>query len=590
MNYLIIVLKLCGLGILYPLIALIIFRKSCSWRIFESVISLLFVYILVYFFLPNSYGAGLNIFITQTSFLALVMAIDTSMTEDDNTTFLERKLFDICRTSMHLLFYLFIIGVILRFCVGIYNTKSNAYSVNVTTYKNTDSAPMPKIISDSKELPVVNSNSTVRVQTQNSLSKVPNSNVYNLDHMRVQFYKGKLVYIAPLDFDGGYLKYRHYKKVPGYFIVDATKKDATPKFVKQNLTYTPSAYFEHDAYRKLYQKASESRLVLAGDTPQLEITDNNTPYYVTTAVKCYGSATNHLDFSHYWVVTVNAVNGKTALYSTKNKPKWLDVAVTPNVAKAALSQYTEFRNGWWNRRGWFGYQYGVMVPLEEVGTEANGALTPIAYKGKIFYFGTLTSAKGNQTSVLAYAYIDAETGKIYLYKEQSATMTPDRAESLAENQMKQTQWKATMPLLYRIAGYPTWVVSMVDQNKAFQGYVYLKANGNGTQDTIAKGSNARDTLNKYRSLLNGTLSTAQQSKAGVKITKVGSIYRVARYNDNNLRFMLKGSTKVYNVSINDFPDVIFLRPNDKIKVTGVINDDVVAVTNLSYSIDKGKNK
>ena len=129
---------------------------------------------------------------------------------------------------------------------------------------------------------------------------------------------------------------------------------------------------------------------------------------------------------------------------------------------------------------------------------------------------------------------------------------------------------------------------MVDQNKAFQGYVYLKANGNGTQDTIAKGSNARDTLNKYRGLLNGTLSTAQQSKAGVKITKVGSIYRVARYNDNNLRFILKGSTKVYNVSINDFPDVIFLRPNDKIKVTGVINDDVVAVTNLSYSIDKGK--
>lgn len=109
MNYLIIVLKLCGLGILYPLIALIIFRKSCSWRIFESVISLLFVYILVYFFLPNSYGAGLNIFITQTSSLALVMAIDTSMTEDDNTTFLERKLFDICRTSMHLLFYLLLV-------------------------------------------------------------------------------------------------------------------------------------------------------------------------------------------------------------------------------------------------------------------------------------------------------------------------------------------------------------------------------------------------------------------------------------------------------------------------------------------------
>lgn len=581
MEYFIVMLKLYSLAMLYPIVMLVVDRqKSLAYRIIEFIFVVLITWCLVYLGLPFSYSSWLSVLRWQLCALALVSLTDSIVIGMSSFSDEEQK---ITKTTCFISMALFFVVGAVHGVVNVRTSASNARTVNITNYSNTKTAPMPKVISKSKELPVVNSNATVKVQAQNSLSKVPNSNVYTLDHMRVQFYRGRLVYVAPLDFDGGYLKYRHYGEVSGYFIVDATKKDAKPKFVKQRLLYTPSAYFSHDATRKLYEKASAKGLTLSGDTPQLEITDDNTPYYVTTAVKRYGGVVSHIDFSSYWVVTVNALTGETSLYSANNKPKWLDIAVTPNVAKASLSQYSEYRNGWWNRDGWFAsYQSGVMVPQEKVGTEANGALTPIAYKGKIYYFGTLTSAKKNQTSVLAYAYIDASNGKVYLYKEQSGAMTPDRAESLAENKMKQTQWKATMPLLYRINGQPTWVVSMVDQNKAFQSYVYLKADGNGTQDTTATGYNARDTLNKYTSLVKGGLTTTEQSAKGKHITKTGEINRVARFSNDTIRFMLKGSSVVYSVSIKAYPNAIFLKTNDKVDLKGITHDNIVTVDELSY--------
>jgi hypothetical protein len=581
MEYFIVMLKIGGLSMLYPLIMIFENKgKLFKSRIFEVLLIALFTWINSYFALTAAYANVFSIFDHQAFYLFIVSMIDYVILSMANDT----SNIDVSPTPAALVAVICVvaevIGIVTYASVSVGNTKNSASTVNISNFSKTKQAPMPEITRATKELPVVNSNKTVKVQTQNSLSTVPNSNVYDLDHMRVQYYRGKLVYVAPLDFDGGYFKYRHYKEVPGYFIVDATKKDATPKFVRQKLVYTPSAYFSHDVKRKMYESVVQNNLVLSDDTPQLEITDSNVPYYVTTAYRpCGGS--DQLNYSQLWVVTVNALTGQSKVYKTQDKPNWLDIAVTPNIAHAELSQYAEYRYGWWNRKGlWAAYQSGVMLPVEDVGTESDGTLTPIAYKGKIYYFASLTSAKAKQTSVLAYAYIDAETGKTYIYKEQADAMTPDRAKSLAENRMKQTQWKPTMPLLYRINGEPTWAVSMVDENGAFMSYVYLKADGNGTQDTVATGNSARDALNKYRDLFRGSLATTSSSESGKKVARTGVIDRIARFDSNNVRFMFKNDKLIYNISTIKYPAAIFLEKGDKIKVFGKNSDDVVSVENL----------
>lgn len=586
MDYFLIMLKISGLALIYPVVLGLVFTfKNKDYKIstgikgtilisiLNAIVILLLSFIPVYLFQVKWYATPVTLIISNAVYLFIASLFCLLYKNDFN--------------------YVTIIGTIVVTALGLVTfvglnigyADNMAYTAKINKYKATTDAPMPEIDTKTKELPVVNSNKTVRVIANNSISQVKNSNVYNIDHMRVQYYRGELKYIVPLDFDGGrfdYFKYTRYNEVPGYLIVDATKKDPQVKYIKKSLKYTPSAFFSNDVKRLMYKKVANQGLTISNDSPQLEITDNNEPYYVTTAFKD-SHTTSLIDFSQFWVVTVNAINGKTNLYKVQDKPKWLDIAITPNIALKELKQYIEYRNGWWNLNGFaFSYKYGVSVPVEDVGTEADSnTLTPISYKGKIYYFATLTSYKSEQTSVQGYAYIDAETGKMYLYREKGNAMTPNIAETYAKNRMRQYKFKATMPLLYRIDGKPTWVVSMVDNKGAFMKYVYLEANGNGTQDTVAIGNNAKDTLDNYRALFKGGVSAVDSSNAGKSIKRKGVIDRVARYNNNTVRFMLKGNSSVYSVSISKMPQAIFLEPGDKVSIIGKAHDSIITVESMN---------
>jgi hypothetical protein len=467
--------------------------------------------------------------------------------------------------------------ILVIMAAGFATTKAVARMTDVTENSTTKSAPMPVINSQSKEVPVVNSYKTVRNQMQNSLSNVPDSNVYSLNHARVQFYHDKLVYIAPLDFDGSFFRYNHYKKVPGYFIVDATSKNAKPKFVRKSMRYTPSAYFGHDASRKIYASIVGRGLVVSGSAPQLEINESGHPYYVQTLYKQYGLS-NRKNYRKIYVAVLDSVSGKVKVYKQGTEPKWIDVTFDPNIASEKIYSYAAERNGWWNAHGFWGSRLGVMKSVEKVGTEGHDdVFTPIAYKNNIYYFTSMTSNNKKQTSVLGYMYVNAKTGKTYYYREEADAMTPNRADSLAENRMKQTQWKANMPLLYRIDGKPTWVVSMIDDNGAFMSYVYLLANGNGTQDTVAVGTDAKSTLQKYRNLFNTDLGTASSSYSGKKQQFNGTVKRVVKVNNSEVAFLLNENENVFYASIKDYPRNMFIQSGDQISFTGYKDGKTVVV-------------
>lgn len=467
--------------------------------------------------------------------------------------------------------------ILVIMAAGYATTKAVARITNVTETATTKNAPMPVINSQSKEVPVVNSYKTVRNQMQNSLSNVPDSNVYSLNHARVQFYHGKLVYISPLDFDGSFFRYNHYKKVPGYFIVDATSKNAKPKFIRKSMRYTPSAYFGHDASRKIYASIVGRGLVISGSAPQLEINESGHPYYVQTLYKQYGLS-NRKDYRKIYVAVLDSVTGKVNVYKQGTEPKWIDVTFDPNIASDKVYSYAAERNGWWNAHGFGGSRLGVMKSVEGVGTEGHDdVFTPIAYKHNIYYFTSMTSNNKKQTSVLGYMYVNAKTGKTYYYREEADAMTPNRADSLAENRMKQTQWKANMPLLYRIDGKPTWVVSMIDDNGAFMSYVYLLANGNGTQDTVAVGTDAKSTLQKYRNLFNADLGTASSSYSGKKQKFSGTVKRVVKVNNSEIAFLMNGNENVFYASIKDYPRNMFIQSGDEISFTGYKDGNTVVV-------------
>ncbi|WP_125702295.1 hypothetical protein [Lacticaseibacillus daqingensis] len=460
--------------------------------------------------------------------------------------------------------------------MGLIDAKQIATQAPVVSYDSTTKAPLPVVGAKSTQAPVVNAPSTVLTQVNNSLSNIPNANVYAVDHVRAQINDGKLVYVAPLDFDGSFFRYLRYKQVDGYFKVSATSKSATPKFVKKAMRYTPAAYFGQDTKRLMYAATANTGYVLMQNAPQLEIANDGTPYYVATLVRRYG-VTNRQDFRHKAVVTLNAETGKLRFYrDLSQKPAWLDVAIDPTTASDQVAAWGSERNGWWNANGFGGARTGVMVAVSGAGTEGHdNEVTPVMYDGQIFYQQALTSAKSTQTSVMGYTFTDAAIGKTYYYREHHDAMTPDRAQKLAKDMMKQTGWKPKMPMLYRIDGRPTWVVSMLDSSNAFRSYVYLLASGNGTQSTVATGEDANTALAKYRALFGDDPTAA--ATTGKKVTATGTVARISLSSDA-MSFLLQGQTVVYTVSVKTDPLARFIQPGDALTFTARVADDQGSVT------------
>lgn len=457
--------------------------------------------------------------------------------------------------------------------LNIMEAKQVANLAPVVSASSTKEAPLPAISGTRGEVPVVNTPQTVLTQINNSLSNIPNANVYSVDHVRVQIMKNKMTYIAPLDFDGSFFRFLRYKKVDGYFAVDATSKSARPRFVKKAMYYTPQAYFGKDIERMMYAHTASSGYVLMDNAPQLEVDNAGKPYYVATLVKRYG-VTSRQDFRKKAVVTVSAETGKTAFYTDlSKKPSWLDVAIDPTTASAQVTSWASDRNGWWNANGYGGSRRGVMVAVDGSGTEGNhDEITPVKFGRKIFYLQALTSARSSQTSVMGYIFTDAASGKSYYYREVEDAMTPDRAQKLAKDMMKQTGWKPKMPMLYRIDGKPTWVVSMLDSSNAFRAYVYLLAAGNGTQDTVATATSANETLEKYRALFGA-------ASASGKVKSVqGVVLRVSRSGDN-VNFLLAAKPSVvYNTTVKTDPTAQFLQTGDHITFKARESGSLAAVT------------
>lgn len=586
-DFLILTLKFGILSFLPMIVAVFLDKKHTAFYVGLQFIIFCIQYLYVFIFLPGSYLYNvifynlINLLLCTVIFGIIYLMFTSSnfriKSAHGESQINSKYIFKPAVGIILALLLIIVIGTLVN--MGPF-AKAIAKTTDVQQSQQVKNAPMPVISSNKREVPVVNSNKTVNSQLQNSLSNVKNSNVYSLNHLRVQFYHGKLVYISPLDFEGDFFRYIHYKKVPGYFIVDATSKDSHPQFIKKDMSYTPSAYFGHDVNRRIYSAIKGSNLVLTSGDAQLEIDEKGKPFYVKTLYKTYG-ITKSPNYKKSWIGLVDAETGKTRIIAQKDAPKWLDVTFDPGIAAGKVESFSNDRNGWWNAHGIGGSRTGVMEAVDDVGTEGpNKEFTPISYKGQVYYFASMTSKNKKQTSVLGYVYVNARSGKTYFYREKDDAMTPNRAKSLAENRMKQTQWKASMPLLYRIDGKPTWIVSMIDSNGAFMSYVYLLANGNGTQSTVAVGNDAKTTLTKYRALVSNGLTTASSSNPSVEKSFKGTVKR-AVIDGDNIIFLLDNSNKVFYASRKNDPKNIFVRDGDEVSFSGSESGNTV---NISSSV------
>jgi hypothetical protein len=129
---------------------------------------------------------------------------------------------------------------------------------------------------DEKETPASVPPHFARNKMKKAFGQVPNTSYYELGNLQIQKVNGEYVYIAPVEFSG-FFKWWNGESTPGYFIISATDSSANPKFMKSEMVYTPSSYFNKNIERHIRMQYPEA--IFNGEM-QLEVDNEGKPYYI----------------------------------------------------------------------------------------------------------------------------------------------------------------------------------------------------------------------------------------------------------------------------------------------------------------------
>lgn len=392
-----------------------------------------------------------------------------------------------------------------------------------------------------------------RNKMKKSFGQVPNTSYYELGSLQIQKVNGEYVYIAPVEFSD-FFKWIRAGSTPGYFTLSATDSSANPKFVKTEMVYTPSSYFNKEIERHIRLQYPD--LIFYGGT-QLEINDDGKPYYIQT----YGdfiSARN--GFKASGVVVVDAKTGATKKYALDQVPAFIDGAVSPEAVSLQNSYFGNYIHGFWNSM--FG-KSDVKLPSDE-GTEAN--VSPVFdSKGDMYYFTDFTSPKEGVDSMLGYALTNARTGKATYYTGnlEESYMDSQGALQIIEKRFIEKKWKGRMPILYNFYGEASWLTPVLDSNGFLQNYFIVSA---ANPEIAAYASTPNEALRAYKTALQkggGTVNSSSKQEKKEAAGKVKRVYKEKTGDYTTVTFLLDDG-KSYTMSSEKEPLVIYLKENDQV--------------------------
>ncbi|MEC3590816.1 hypothetical protein ABE037_05485 [Bacillus pumilus] len=392
-----------------------------------------------------------------------------------------------------------------------------------------------------------------RNKMKKSFGQVPNTSYYELGSLQIQKVNGEYVYIAPVEFSD-FFKWIRSGSTPGYFTLSATDSSANPKFVKTEMVYTPSSYFNKEIERHIRLQYPD--LIFYGDT-QLEINDDGKPYYIRT----YGdfiSARN--GFKASGVVVVDAKTGATKKYALDQVPAFIDGAVSPEAVSLQNSYFGNYIHGFWNSM--FG-KSDVKLPSDE-GTEAN--VSPVFdAKGDMYYFTDFTSPKEGVDSMLGYALTNARTGKATYYTGnlEASYMDSQGALQIIEKRFIEKKWKGRMPILYNFYGEASWLTPVLDSNGFLQNYFIVSA---ANPEIAAYASTPNEALRAYKTALQkggGTVNSSSKQEKKETTGKVKRVYKEKTGDYTTVTFLLDDE-KSYTMSSEKEPLVIYLKEGDQV--------------------------
>ncbi|HEX3467159.1 MAG TPA: hypothetical protein VHT05_03695 [Candidatus Elarobacter sp.] len=370
---------------------------------------------------------------------------------------------------------------------------------------------------------------------------------YRVGVYNVQSDNGRLIWVAPLDFQGA-IQWLARRTSPGIVIVDAENPDAPAELrTRTPMRYIPSALFNDNLLRHVWLRYGTELLLQA--TLQIDA-DGNPRYVVTLGRPTIGWSGQRVTA----VVIVDPATGAMQRIPREqfdSLPKWVSRVYPDDLVLAYNDWFGRYVHGWWNAQI---TKRDVHLPARD---EVFGVLLA---DGRFVWFVDHTSPNRTDASMTGFTYTDSRTGAMTYYTSSGGEYNSTAAEDAVGGNplVKQGRLVPTQPILYSLFGQNTWVVPAVADNGKFQTLALLQAAGGHVVvgSTVAS-SPAQDAFASYRAFL------GDSSTGGASPRVSGTIDRFA-YAAGRAWFTLRGKHGVYTIVDPDGPDVLLARPGDSV--------------------------
>ncbi len=409
---------------------------------------------------------------------------------------------------------------------------------------------------------------TARKLADKKIGEVPAlGSEVQLGELVLQKVQNKLYYVAPLEHRGIFQWLTNYSKgSKGYVMVSATNPQDVRliqdvKGQEVYLKYQMKGFLFDYLPRYLYFHG----LFNVGISDfSFEIDDELNPYWVITL---YKNTIGYHGADAVGAVTVNAQTGEIAKYTLDNVPRWVDRVQPEAFVYRQIKDWGEYINGFWNS------VFAKTGTLKPTGNELH-----LIYGNddKVYWYTGITSS-GKDGSSVGFIMVDSRTKEAKWYKVSGAD--ENGAKKSAEGQVQEKGYRSGYPILYNIAGVPTYISPLKDKEGLLKAVAFISVEN---YNLVGVGPDIESSLRTYQQVLaskGNQFIPSQELKPVVLQGKLSRVSHVVKGGESYFYFMIEGDPRIFISNSNTSPKVPLAKVGDIVVMTA--NDTKDTVLNIS---------
>ena len=389
-----------------------------------------------------------------------------------------------------------------------------------------------------------------------------------LGELALQKVQNQLYYVAPLEHRGIFQWLtNHSKGSKGYVMVSATN----PQDVKliQNVN-NQEVYLKYQMRGFLFDYLPRylyfSGLFNIGLKDfSFEVDDDLNPYWVTSL---YKNKIGYNGSDAVGAVTVNAQTGEIAKYTIENMPRWIDRVQPEAFVHKQIRDWGEYINGYWN---------SVFAKTGTLRPTSNELNLIYGNDDTVYWYTGITSS-GQDGSSVGFILVNSRTKEAKWYKVSGADETG--AKKSAEGQVQEKGYRSGYPILYNIAGVPTYISPMKDKEGLLKAVAFISVEN---YNLVGVGPDIESGLRTYQQVLankGNQFIPGQELKTTQLKGTLSRVSQVVKGGESYFYFMIEGDPRIFVGGSNASPklplakvgDVVNIAVNDTKESTLIISD------------------